>query len=71
MNAAPSFAGTRRFEVVRAIGRGGMGDVFEVFDRDHGVVVALKRLRATTPETRSLVAGNNPHLHAEMLAALA
>jgi predicted ATPase len=37
--------GSRRFEVRRLLGRGGMGDVFEAFDRETGWTVALKTLR--------------------------
>src|SRR4051812_32895908 len=33
-----------RFELRRRIGSGGMGEVFEAFDRDAGEVVALKTL---------------------------
>jgi serine/threonine protein kinase len=38
------FPGTDRFEVVRRLGAGGMGVVFEAIDRAHGVRVALKTL---------------------------
>lgn len=40
------FLGTERFELVRRIGAGGMGVVYEVFDRDKNAHVALKTLRA-------------------------
>jgi hypothetical protein len=36
--------GNERFEVLRCIGRGGMGAVYEARDRDHGRRVALKTL---------------------------
>ena len=39
------FAGTERYRVRRRIGAGGMGVVYEVDDRAHGQVVALKTLR--------------------------
>ncbi len=35
-----------RYEVVRFIGRGGMGEVYEVFDRQLSELVALKMIRA-------------------------
>src|SRR5689334_19254561 len=34
----------RRFEVRRVLGRGGMGIVYEAFDRERDVTVALKML---------------------------
>ena len=39
-----------RFEVVRQIGAGGMGVVYEAIDRVHGSRVALKTIQAPTPE---------------------
>jgi serine/threonine protein kinase len=45
------FAGTKRFDVMRRIGAGGMGEVYEAFDRDHGSRVALKLLTTLTSET--------------------
>lgn len=41
----PQFKGTERFEVVRQLGAGGMGVVYEVYDRERGARVALKTLR--------------------------
>lgn len=38
------FAGTDRFEVVRCLGAGGMGVVYEIFDRERGERLALKTL---------------------------
>ncbi|HWO10607.1 MAG TPA: AAA family ATPase, partial [Polyangiaceae bacterium] len=38
------FSGTDRFQLVRRLGAGGMGIVYEVFDRDRGEHVALKTL---------------------------
>jgi len=46
----PAFAGTRRFEIVRALGQGGMGIVFEAFDREQGTTCALKLLPRATPQ---------------------
>jgi len=43
-----AFAPNRRFEVVRPLGRGGMGEVFEVFDREQATTCALKLLPAVT-----------------------
>lgn len=39
------FTGNQRFEIVRPLGTGGFGEVFEVFDRTLGSAVALKVLR--------------------------
>ena len=44
------FAGTARFAVVRRLGHGGAGIVYEAQDRELGVRVALKRLRRLSPE---------------------
>ena len=42
----------RRFEIVRALGAGGMGVVYEVLDRDRGSRVALKMLAHMAPDPR-------------------
>src|SRR5262245_9015825 len=42
---ATAFQGTPRFEVRRVLGEGGMGIVYEAFDRDRQMPVALKTLR--------------------------
>jgi eukaryotic-like serine/threonine-protein kinase len=39
------FGGTERFSVVRKLGQGGMGAVYEALDRDCDLTVALKTLR--------------------------
>jgi hypothetical protein len=40
-----AFAGTDRFELVRRLGEGGFGTVYEAFDRQRSARVALKLLR--------------------------
>ncbi|MBL9013023.1 MAG: protein kinase, partial [Myxococcales bacterium] len=45
LTEAGAFPGTRRFEVRRVIGEGGMGIVYEAFDRERNMSVALKTLR--------------------------
>src|SRR5262245_60023083 len=42
--AADAFRGTDRFTVVRRIGAGGMGVVYEAYDREREMPVALKTL---------------------------
>jgi tetratricopeptide (TPR) repeat protein len=59
-----------RFVVRRELGKGGMGRVYEVLDRDKNAVVALKTLQRATPraiarfkaEFRSLAGLVHPHL---------
>lgn len=48
----PEFAGTQRFEIVRSVGSGGTGVVYEAFDRERNVRVALKVLKALDAEAR-------------------
>ncbi|HEY7956763.1 MAG TPA: AAA family ATPase [Polyangia bacterium] len=43
-NAAWEFGGTDRFQVLRRIGAGGMGVVYEAHDRERGQKVALKTI---------------------------
>jgi serine/threonine protein kinase len=67
---APDFKGNDRFEVIRCLGSGGMGVVYEVKDRSHGVLVALKTLSKADPESvyrfknefRSLAGITHPNL---------
>jgi len=48
--AGDDFTGTSRFAVVRRLGAGGAGIVYEAHDRELGVRVALKRLRRLSPD---------------------
>src|SRR5262245_25614471 len=44
------FRGTPRFQIIRKLGAGGMGVVYEAFDRDRGARVALKTLRSLSAD---------------------
>jgi eukaryotic-like serine/threonine-protein kinase len=65
-----AFAGTSRFEIRRRIGAGAMGIVYEAFDRERGMSVALKTMRTPTPaalvrlkqELRALADVTHPNL---------
>lgn len=65
-----NFTGTSRFKIVRRIGAGGMGVVYEALDRECNARVALKTLRAFSPtallylkrEFRALQDVNHPNL---------
>ncbi len=52
MPSRTELAGTRRFEIVRVLGAGGAGVVYEAFDRERSVRVALKVLRALDAAAR-------------------
>ena len=72
LNAGWEFGGTDRFEVVRRIGAGGMGVVYEALDRDRGHRVALKTIARPGSDTlfrlkrefRALVHLSHPNLAA-------
>ena len=49
-SAVPGFAGTDLFEIVRTLGTGGSGQVFEAFDRSLRMRVALKVLHNAQPD---------------------
>src|SRR5215468_8031083 len=41
-----AFRGTSRFELIRRLGAGGAGEVYEAFDREQGARIALKVLHS-------------------------
>ena len=46
-----AFAGTERFEIRRRLGAGAMGVVYEAYDRERAMAVALKVMRSAAPES--------------------
>jgi serine/threonine protein kinase len=70
LDRSGDWKGTARYEVLRRIGEGGMGVVYEAFDRDRGQALALKSLLYVTPaalyrfkqEFRTLTGVHHPNL---------
>jgi serine/threonine protein kinase/tetratricopeptide (TPR) repeat protein len=66
----PKIEGADRFTLISKIGEGGMGVVYEAFDQDRGIAVALKTLRRASPtalylfkqEFRSIAGISHPNL---------
>src|SRR5271170_1272281 len=66
----PQLEGAARFRLISKIGEGGMGVVYEAFDHDRSIPVALKSLRRVSPtalylfkqEFRSIAGIAHPNL---------
>ena len=64
------FSGSARFQILRRLGAGGTGEVYQALDRAHGARVAIKVLHALAPaalarfkhELRTLQALEHPNL---------
>src|SRR4051794_40201454 len=65
-----AWTGTERYEIRRTLGEGGMGVVYEAFDRERQQLVAIKTLRHSDPgalsrikqEFRTLAGVQHPNL---------
>jgi serine/threonine protein kinase len=63
LSPASQFFGTKRFRLIRRVGAGAMGEVFEAYDCEHDTRVALKLLSALTPGALLLFKNEFRSLH--------